>query len=52
MYAHLYLGLYYEAAGETRKARDHLRQAAAARLKGDYMHDVAKIHVLARKWNR
>ncbi len=52
MYAHLYLGLYDEAAGDLSKARDHLRQAAAARLEKDYMHNVAKIHVLQRKWDR
>ena len=52
MYAHLYLGLYDEAAGDPAKARDHLRQAAATRLEKDYMHNVAKIHLLQRKWNR
>jgi lipoprotein NlpI len=52
MYAHLYLGLYNEAAGDLSKARDHLRQAAAARLQKDYMHNVAKIHLLQRKWDR
>ena len=34
------------------RARDHLRQAAAARLEKDYMHNVAKIHLLQRKWDR
>jgi lipoprotein NlpI len=52
MYAHLYLGLYDEAAGDLSKARDHLRQATAARLEKDYMHNVAKIHLLQRKWDR
>jgi lipoprotein NlpI len=52
MYAHLYLGLYDEASGDLSKARDHLRQAAAARLEKDYMHNVAKIHLLQRKWDR
>jgi lipoprotein NlpI len=52
MYAHLYLGLYFEAAGEVRKAREHMRQAAAARLQKDYMHDVAKIHLRQREWDR
>jgi lipoprotein NlpI len=52
MYAHLYLGLYDEAAGDPTKARDHLRQAAAARVEKDYMHNVAKIHLLQRKWDR
>jgi lipoprotein NlpI len=52
MYAHLYLGLYHEVLGNAEKARDHMRQAASARLKNDYMHDVAKIHLLQRKWDR
>jgi lipoprotein NlpI len=52
MYAHLYLGLYYEAAGDVDKARDHIRKAAAARLQKNYMHDVAKIHLLQRKWKK
>ncbi len=50
MYAHLYLGLYCEVAGEVDKARDHLRKAAAAKLHNHYMHDVAKVHLLQRKW--
>ena len=52
MYAFLYLGLYYEAAGEVDKARAHMRKAAAARLQNHYMHDVAKVHLLERKWHR
>jgi lipoprotein NlpI len=51
MYAHLYLGLYYEAAGDAKQARLQIRQAADARVKDDYMHDVAKIHRLQRKWD-
>jgi len=52
MYAHLYLGLYYEVAGKVAEARSHMRKAAAARLKKHYMHDVAKVHMAQRKWNR
>jgi lipoprotein NlpI len=52
MYAHLYLGLYYEAAGEADKARGHMRKAAAAKLQDHYMHEVAKIHLLQREWHR
>ena len=52
MYAHLYLGLYYEVAGEVDRARVHMRKAAAARLKSHYMHDVAKVHLLQRQWDR
>jgi len=50
MYAHLYLGLYFEAAGDAKKARSNLQQAAAARVSDNYMHDVAKVHLLERKW--
>ena len=45
MYAHLYLGLYYEVAGDQAKAKDHMRKAGAARLRNHYMHDVAKVHL-------
>jgi lipoprotein NlpI len=51
MYAHLYLGLYFEAAGDAKQARSHLQQAADAQITDNYMHDVAKIHVLQRKWS-
>ena len=50
MYAHLYLGLYYEVHKKAEKAREHMRQSAAAKLKQHYMHDVAKVHLLQRKW--
>jgi lipoprotein NlpI len=50
MYAHLYLGLYFEVAGDAKKARSHLQQAAGARVSDNYMHDVAKVHLLERKW--
>ena len=46
-YAHLYVGLYYEAIGDEAKAREHLTSAAAdgyARA-GGYMHTVARVHV-------
>ncbi|MGI9428140.1 MAG: hypothetical protein ACR2NM_05750, partial [Bythopirellula sp.] len=51
MYAHLYLGLYYEVTKQPKQARDHLRKSAAARLENNYMHNVAKVHLLQRKWN-
>lgn len=48
-YAHLYLGLYYEVAGEHRAARKYIDLAAAPTLKDNpninrYMWDVARIH--------
>ncbi|HUS39121.1 MAG TPA: hypothetical protein VMX74_06705 [Pirellulales bacterium] len=50
MYANLYLGLYYEVAGEKDKAKRHMQKAASAKLSGQYMHDVAKVHLLQRGW--
>ena len=47
MYAHLYLGLYFEAAGDAKQARSHLQQAADAHVTDNYMHDVAKYRSLA-----
>jgi lipoprotein NlpI len=51
MYAHLYLSLYYEVAGDADRARDHMRKAAAAKVENHYMHDVAKVHLRQRKWD-
>ncbi len=50
MYANLYLGLYYEVAGKESRARDFMLKAAAASLRDNYMHNVAKIHLLQRQW--
>mgnify|MGYP002528392639 CR=1 FL=1 len=48
-YAHLYLGLYYEVAGDAKNARKYIDLAAAPELKNSrhlnrYMWDVARIH--------
>jgi lipoprotein NlpI len=43
-YAHLYLGLYFEAMGEGGKAREHINKAAGEFQTGDYMGDVARVH--------
>ena len=43
-YAHLYLGLYYEAAGREELARKHLYKAADDHRIGHYMWDVAHVH--------
>jgi lipoprotein NlpI len=49
-YAHLYLGLYYEATGDRKRALEHLTKAAEEHKIGDYMWDVARVHVdLLRK---
>ncbi len=46
-YAHLYVGLYFEATGDDESARDHIRGAASDRfyLSGGYMHAVARVHL-------
>jgi tetratricopeptide (TPR) repeat protein len=46
-YAHLYLGLYYEAFNNKPLALEHITAAAADRFAsaGGYMHTVAKIHL-------
>jgi lipoprotein NlpI len=44
-YAHLYVGLYWEALGNSAQAREHIEAAAADRFQvGGYMHDVARVH--------
>jgi lipoprotein NlpI len=48
-YAHLYLGLYYEAAGDAKRALEHLSKAAGEHYLPGYMGDVARVHVELRK---
>lgn len=43
-YAHLYLGLYFDAAGNEKMAREHITQAAELFKVDSYMGDVARIH--------
>lgn len=42
-YAHLYIALWHEAAGESKPAREHIDKAAALAA-DDYMGDVARVH--------
>jgi lipoprotein NlpI len=44
-YAHLYLGLYYDVRGDSKKAREHLQLAAGKYRIGHYMGDVARVHL-------
>ena len=46
-YAHLYIGLYFEALGNATLAREHITLAAADQFAsvGGYMHTVAKVHL-------
>jgi lipoprotein NlpI len=46
-YAYLYLGLYYEAMGDSRLAVQNITTAAEERFRaaGGYMHTVARVHL-------
>lgn len=43
-YAHLYLGLYFDAIGEGPRALEHIRIAAEDRFGAGYMASVARVH--------
>jgi lipoprotein NlpI len=43
-YAHLYVGLYYEAAGDKKKSLEHMRKAVEDHPAHGYMGDVARVH--------
>lgn len=45
--AHLYLGLYFEALGDSERARIHITAAAADRFEpiGGFMHAAARVHL-------
>ena len=49
-YAHLYLGLYYEATGDDAKAKEHILKAANDYSMQHYMGEVARVHAKVRKW--
>ena len=46
-YAHLYVGLYFDALRDSRRALEHIMLAAADRYadQGGYMHTVARVHL-------
>jgi outer membrane protein assembly factor BamB len=46
-FAHLYMGLYYEATGNKARALENIKEAAADRFQsvGGYMHAVARVHL-------
>ena len=48
-YAHLYLGLYFEAAGDAKQAREHIEKAAVDFSQDHYMGDVARVHLQLMK---
>jgi lipoprotein NlpI len=43
-YAHLYIGLYHEALGNSEKALEHLRKAQSAYAQPHYMGRIARLH--------
>ncbi len=43
-YAHLYLGLYYEALRDGRRSEEHIARAADLKDVGNYMWHVARVH--------
>ncbi len=47
-YAHLYLGLYFEAIGETLKSEEHIRLAAFDYAMEHYMGKTAQVHARLR----
>jgi lipoprotein NlpI len=46
-YAHLYIGLWHEAAGQAEEARKHIDLAAKEYAQDHYMGDVARVHAAA-----
>jgi len=44
-YAHLYVGLFQEAAGDPAQAREHLARAVREHRVNHYMWDVARVHL-------
>jgi lipoprotein NlpI len=49
-YAHLYLGLYFEALGDETKAKAHMIKAARDYSMDHYMGRCAQVHVKVRGW--
>lgn len=50
-YSHLYLGLYYEAAGNLELAKEYIVKAADNYRIDDYMWYLAVVHKQVRGWN-
>ncbi len=49
-YAHLYLGLYFEALGDEAKAKDHILKSAKDYSMDHYMGTCAQVHAKVRGW--
>jgi lipoprotein NlpI len=51
-YANLYLGIYFEAIGDDKQAREYILKAAERAKENGYMGDVARVHAdMLRKRN-
>lgn len=50
-FSHLYLGLYFDATGNEKLAREHIVKATGPYRTEDYMGDVARVHLQLR-WPR
>lgn len=48
-YAHLYLGLYFEAARDASSSAEHIAKAVATKMPRHYMWQVARVHEQLRK---
>ncbi len=48
-YAHLYLGLYFEAIGNSTTAFEHISKASRQYGADDYMSHVARVHLILRE---
>jgi len=48
-YAHLYLGLWFEAKGDAKQSLKHIRKSAVDYSMPHYMGEVARVHLRARK---
>lgn len=44
LYAHYYIGLFHEAAGDQKLAQEHIGKAAALSLPGELLSDMARLH--------
>ncbi|HYF34904.1 MAG TPA: hypothetical protein VD994_06385 [Prosthecobacter sp.] len=51
-YAHLYLGLYFEALGDEARAKEHILKAANDFRMDHYMGKCAQVHVKVRGWTK
>ncbi len=51
-YAHLYLGLYFEAMKDETKAKEHMIKSAKDFSMGHYMGETARVHLKVRGWDK